>query len=157
MVSLHQEMDAPHLGNPRLAYDFCATPQLAIFLDDHHKRPSFRRLLSSILLNFFSLLYPFFPLRSSSARPSRPLHCAPIIYCEAFFFFFKLCRSTCTVPNSASVNPFLPIVLFLCTLCYLLLGTLSRCQRSRFQTCPREQFMDTSPSLLRTLSLSFSY
>jgi hypothetical protein len=27
-------MEAPRLGNPRLAYDFRATPQLAIFLDD---------------------------------------------------------------------------------------------------------------------------
>ena len=54
-------MDAPRLGNPRLAYDFGAIPQLVIFLDGHYKRPSFRRLLSSILLNFFSLLYPFSP------------------------------------------------------------------------------------------------
>ena len=120
-------MEAPRLGNPRLAYDFGATPQLAIFLNDHHKRPSFCRLLSSILLNFFSLLYPFFPLRSSSAYPSRPLYYALIIYYKAFFFFFKLYRSIYTVPNSTSVNLFLPIVLFLYILYRLLLGTLSRC------------------------------
>ena len=118
-------MEAPHLGNPRLTYNFYTTPQLAIFLNNHHKRPSFYCLLSSILFNFFSLLYPFFPLHSFSAHPSRPLYCAPIIYCKAFFFFFKLYHSTYIIPNFVSVNPFLPIVLFLCTLCRLLSGTLS--------------------------------
>src|ERR1700722_13694167 len=77
-------MEASRLGNPRLTYDFCATPQLAIFLNDHHKRPSFCRLLSSILLNFFSLLYFFFPLHSSSTYPSRPLYYALIIYYKDF-------------------------------------------------------------------------
>ena len=120
-------MEAPHLGNPRLTYNFCATPQLAIFLNNHHKRPSFCRLLSSILFNFFSLLYPFFPLYFFSTHPSRPLHCAPIIYYEAFFFFFKLYRSIYTVPDSTSINPFLPVILFLYILCCLLPGTLSRC------------------------------
>jgi len=55
-------MEAPYLGNPRLAYNFRAIPQLAIFFNDYYKRPFFCYLLSSILLNFFSLLYLFSPL-----------------------------------------------------------------------------------------------
>ena len=153
MASLYQEIEAPYLGNPRLAYNFYAIPQLAIFLNNYYKRPSFCCLLSSILLNFFSLLYPFFPLRSSSAHSSRPLHYAPIIYYKAFFFFFKLYHSIYTIPNSTFINPFLPIVLFLYILYYLLLGTLSRCQRSHFQTYPYKQFIDTSSSLLYTLPI----
>ena len=112
-------MEAPHLGNPRLTYNFCATPQLAIFLNNHHKRPSFCRLLSSILFNFFSLLYPFFHLRSSSARPSCPLHCTPIIYCEAFF----------SSSNSAAAHA------LSLTLLPLIYSSLSSCFYAHYAVC----------------------
>ena len=70
-------METPRLGNPHLTYNFHTTPQLAIFLNNHHKRPSFCCLLSSILFNFFSLLYPFFPFSLCTLLP--PILAAPSI------------------------------------------------------------------------------
>jgi hypothetical protein len=40
-ASLHEEMDGPRSGNPRLAYGFRATFKQALGLDDHHKRHPF--------------------------------------------------------------------------------------------------------------------
>ena len=57
-------MDAPRSGNPGLAYGFRATPERAIRLDVHHKKPSLRR-------HFLSLLYLFSLLLSLHPRPFR--------------------------------------------------------------------------------------
>jgi hypothetical protein len=99
-ASLHQETDAPRLGNPRLAYGFRASPNPVIDLDDRHKRPSRPRHFPSPLLNLFSLLLSLHPrgprlhqllslglLREaffeSPPRPNTALPCLLPVICHA--------------------------------------------------------------------------
>jgi hypothetical protein len=59
----------PHSGNPRLAYDFRATPDPAIDLNVHHERPF--AVISLPLLILFSLLPPL---------PSRNPFCIALVF-----------------------------------------------------------------------------
>ncbi|KAF2176769.1 hypothetical protein K469DRAFT_396983 [Zopfia rhizophila CBS 207.26] len=68
---MHREMEAPRSGNPSLAYGFRATPELAICLNVHHKRPSLRRHLSSPFSPFSLYSFPSVP-RPPSA-PAAPI------------------------------------------------------------------------------------
>lgn len=49
-------MDAPRLGNPRLAYGFRTTLEQVIDLDVHHKRHSLRRYFPSLFHPYLSTL-----------------------------------------------------------------------------------------------------
>ncbi|KAF2182689.1 hypothetical protein K469DRAFT_231260 [Zopfia rhizophila CBS 207.26] len=67
---MHREIEAPRSGNPNLAYGFRATPELAICLNVHHKRPSLRCHLSSPFSPFSLYSFPSLPrLPSALAAP----------------------------------------------------------------------------------------
>jgi hypothetical protein len=77
-ASLHQEIDTLRLGNPGLAYGFCATLKQGIDLDVRHKTPllpSFFSLSSSHCSLLSSLLSttPHLCLAAASL-PTRPNH-----------------------------------------------------------------------------------
>jgi hypothetical protein len=83
-ASVHQEMDASYSGNPRLAYGFRATPDPAIDLNVHHKRPPLRRHFPSLSSSFSLYSHPpirkpFCPALVFANRPHS------IILHEAFF------------------------------------------------------------------------
>ena len=68
---MHQDIDAPRLGNPRLAYGFRVTPEPAIGLDDHYKRPCLRRHFPSLSSSFSLYFHPSVctpPIRSSCSH-----------------------------------------------------------------------------------------
>ncbi|KAF2189145.1 hypothetical protein K469DRAFT_58301 [Zopfia rhizophila CBS 207.26] len=67
---MYREIEAPYSGNLNLTYGFHATPELAIYLNIHHKRPSLRRYLSLPFSPFSFYFFSSLPhLPSALAAP----------------------------------------------------------------------------------------
>jgi hypothetical protein len=98
---LHQKMDAPRLGNPGLAYGFCATLEQGIDLDVRHKTPP--------LPSFFSLSSSHCSLLSSflSATPRPRSAAAPPAHSTQPSFMKRFLKPSCPLGTALLRCPIL--------------------------------------------------